>query len=103
MSTDYFKLRRPFTSADISAGAGLSLWVDFELAGNLGLRGDNMAAVLHCLRREKAACTRHGGKKGDTYLVYYDDDVELDTTLVSECGELTTLQKLKDEGTDVSW
>lgn len=102
MSTDYFRLRKPFTSVRVTEmGAQhkeLALWVNHARAGHLTLRNEEVAVLLG-LRRDESACTRHAGHPD--YLSYNDDDLELDTVLISESGELTTLQILKDEGTDI--
>jgi hypothetical protein len=103
MSTAYYRLKRPFTSVRLSVGGGhtqLSLWVNHAKAGDITLRNDEVSAVIAVLKRDEPAVTKHGIGNGETRLDFMDDDVEDDTLLISEYGELTTLEEIDNKSSN---
>ena len=98
MSTSYFRLKKPFTSVRTTARGGhtqLALWVNHAKAGDITLRNEEVPAVLLALRRNESAVTQCGAAAGGTQLYFDDDNLEPDTQLISEYGDLTCLGNLE--------
>jgi hypothetical protein len=101
MSTNYYRLKRPFSSARATVGGShttISLWVNHAKAGDIVLRNEEVPGVLLCLIRDSEAVRRVGIGGGKTELYYKDDDVEPQTCLISECGEITSVSDLTRAG-----
>ena len=103
MSTSYYRIKKPFTSlrTEDIPGAGytdIGIWVNHAKAGVIVVRNEEVADVLMAFRRSVSAVAQSGIEGGHTVLDYDDDDVEDDTPLISDCGELTTVVELKAKG-----
>ena len=97
MSTEYRRLKPPFTSARLTPAGKytqLTLKVNHRIVGYLALRNDEVPEALITLSRDNAAVSRHAAGAGKTYLKFYEDCIEQNTTLISEYGELTCLAEM---------
>ena len=98
MSTEFYRIKPPFTSVRTEVGGGhtrLSLWVNHAKTGDITLRNEELKAVLRVFCREVPAVIRRGLTGGEVQLDYEDDNVEPDTMLVSEYGEITCVAQLQ--------
>ena len=98
MSTNYYRLKSPFTSCRTEVGGGhtrLSLWVNHAKAGDITLRNAEVPKVLQALARDAPACRLVATAGGGTRLDFDDDNLEPDHVLVSEYGDLTSLADLE--------
>ncbi len=89
MSTEFYRLKKPFTSARTTVGGShtqLALWVNHAKAGEITLRNEEVAGVLGVLCCDDAAVIR----RDDGSLVFYDDELKPGMTLISEHGDLMT-------------
>lgn len=96
--TEYYRLKKPFTSIRAVVGGGhteLSLWVNCAKTGIITLRNEEVKDVILALARVKCAVSCTGIGAGKMQLNYEDDDVELETQLINEYGELTTLAEVE--------
>ncbi len=87
MSTDYYRFRKPFTSAEIEPGPAhsrLRLFVNHALAGEITVRNEEVAGVLMALACDQPAITTSGPLDFGSALA----DVEPTTCLISERGDL---------------
>lgn len=103
MSTSYYRIKKPFTSlrAEAIPGAGytdIGIWVNHSKAGVIVVRNEEVKDALLVFRRSVLSVFQSGIEGGHTILDYEDDDVEDDTQLISEYGELTTVAELKAKG-----
>ncbi len=97
MSTEYYRLKKPFTSVrtrPVGVHVAMSLWVNHAKTGELTLRQDEVKDVLLALARGSSAVRQFGTADGATQIEYYDDDVEDDTILISQYGELTSVESI---------
>ena len=97
MSTNYYRLRKPFTSARTRPGGGhvgLSLWINHAKTGEIVVRNEELKDTLLALISDEPAVTQHGIGGGETDLSYNDDTMEVGTCLISEYGELTSLGEI---------
>lgn len=96
MSTSYYRLKPPITSVRADSGGShtiLGIWVNHAKAGEITLRNEEVSDVLRVMRADSLAITRFARHDGYGY-DFCDDDVEIDTPLVSESGEIVTLADL---------
>ena len=101
MSTEFYRIKPPFTSVRTEVGGGhtrLSLWVNHAKTGDITLRNEELKDVLRVFCREEPAVIQRGLTGGEVQLAYEDDNVEPDTILVSEYGEITCVAQLQPEG-----
>ena len=104
MSTEYYRLKPPFTSARCTVGGGhtkLSLWVNHVKAGSITLRNEAVPGVLLALAIGELVLRKAiglFGNVGEVSLHFMDDDLEPDTPLISEYGELTCLAEIDPTG-----
>lgn len=104
MSTSYYRLKPPITSvrAEVSDGhTHLGIWINHAKSGTLVVRNEELQDLLRVLTDDGSAVvkTRFGGSVLGKLLEPLDREWTNQaadyTTLVSECGELTTLGELR--------
>ena len=99
MSTEYYKLRKPFTHLELDSTGGhgrLKVWIEHGLSGMLTIPNRHLADVLLPLFVEHPPVlrTHWGGKKGAIVTVE-DRTLSDETVVLSEYGELLTVAKVK--------
>ena len=98
MSTSYYPLREPITSIwlkKLGPYTELLVWLGHEIAGRILCRDEDEArALLRALATDHAAATVYATANGPK-LAILSSGIQSDAVLVSERGELTTLQELK--------
>ena len=98
MSTNYFRLKKPFTSVRTTVGGGhtqLAIWVNHAKAGDITLRNSEVPSVLQALSQDLPAVRRVATAEGGTRLDFDDDNLESEHVLISEYGDLTCLGDLE--------
>ena len=98
MRTNYFRLKKPFTSVRTTVGGGhtqLSIWVNHAKAGDITLRNSEVPIVLQALAQDLPAVRRVATAEGGTRLDFDDDNLESEHVLISEYGDLTCLGDLE--------
>lgn len=89
MSTEYYRLKSPFTSIRLEAGPThtiLAMWVNHANIGYVTLRNEEVSDVLGVLRRDKVAVIRYSKGDGKTGLQFEDNNIDLDTQLICQSG-----------------
>ena len=98
MSTSFHLLRPPFTSVRQTRLGGhttLGIWVNHAKAGDIVLRNEEVAEVLHAISSQSEDDHHCAVHRGNALTI--NQHIEPDTCLISEYGELTTLAELRKE------
>ena len=102
MSTEYYKLRKPFTHLELDSTGShgrLKVWIEHGLSGMLTIPDRHLADVLRPLFNNDGDYppplrTHWGGKQGAVVTVN-DESLPDEAVVLSEYGDLLTVAQVK--------
>lgn len=99
MSTEYYKLRKPFTHLELDSTSGhscLKVWIGHGLSGTLTVPNRHLVEVLRPVFLDYLPVLHtHWGGKTKGSIVTIHEELADETVVLSEYGELMTVAQVK--------
>lgn len=103
MGTEWYQLSKPFTHVRVGCHGShkhLALWVNHANVGFLTLRDEEVRDVLRKLMQMDPTAKVRTGRPEEGLLVEWYQEVDGETTLINEYGDVTTATALRQRASE---